>query len=114
MVGNFLLALTACFPIDGDHIVMGDLARAIPALAQSDPNESIGFAPAPGAQRRFSPGELSRIAARKGVTTTSEPVCFERKLQDITHHQILTALRESLPREVELELIDFSHAQVPN
>jgi flagella basal body P-ring formation protein FlgA len=114
MFGNFLLALTACFPVEGDRIVMGDLARVIPAFSQSDPNESIGFAPAPGAQRRFSARELSRLAAGKGVTVTSEPVCFERKLQEITLDSFLIALRESLPREAELELIDFSRARVPN
>ena len=66
---------------------MRDLAAGVPAFASSDPTESIGFAPAPGAQRRFSAGELRRLAARKGVDTAIEPVCFERRLSELTSEQ---------------------------
>jgi flagella basal body P-ring formation protein FlgA len=115
MLGHlFLLAVAACLPVEGDHILIGDLARAIPAFAQVDAAEAVGFSPAPGAQRRFSVGELSRLATRKGVTTDMESVCFERKSKTLTRDAVLAALRESLPEGAQLELIDFIHERVPD
>ena len=107
MLGHLLLAISACLPVEGDRIRIRDLAAAIPAFAGHDEQESIAFAPAPGAQRRFSAGELSRLAARKNISTPIEPVCFERKLAPLTKEQVLTALRLSLPNDAELELIGF-------
>ncbi len=115
MLAHLLLAVGACLPVEGDRIVIADLVAAIPEFAQSDTKESIGFAPAPGSQRRFSAGELNRLAARKGVTAaTIGPVCFERKLEALTKERVMTALRESLPAGAELELIEFGPRQVTN
>src|SRR5258705_11779715 len=115
MLAHLLLAIGACLPVEGDRIVIADLVAAIPEFAQSDAKESIGFAPAPGSQRRFSVGELSRLAARKGVTVAAiESVCFERKLEALTKERVITALRESLPAGAEFELIDFGPAQATN
>jgi flagella basal body P-ring formation protein FlgA len=113
MLGHLLLAIGACLPVEGDHILLSDLAAAIPVFAAFDGAESIGFAPAPGARRRFSALELNRLAAGKGVSAAIEPVCFERKLETLTRERVLAALRESLPDAAGLELLDFSRAQVP-
>jgi flagella basal body P-ring formation protein FlgA len=114
MLAHLLLAIGVCLPVEGDRIVIADLVAAIPEFAQSDAKESIGFAPAPGSQRRYSVGELSRLAARKGVTAAIEPVCFERKLEALTKERVMTALRESLPAGAEFELIEFGPGQVTN
>src|SRR5882724_9046151 len=108
-----LLAAVACLPVEGDRILMRDLAAAATAFARQDPGEALGFTPAPGSQRRFSTGELDRLAARKGMTAEIEPVCFERKLEALTQDQVLAALREALPEKAQLELIEFSHLRVP-
>jgi len=108
-----ILAVSACLPVEGDQILMRDLAAAVTAFAGQDPEEALGFTPAPGSQRRFSAGELDRLAARKGIAAAMEPVCFERKLEALTQAQILAALREALPEKAQVELIDFSHARVP-
>ena len=108
-----ILAVSACLPVDGDQILMRDLAAAVTAFAGQDPEEALGFTPAPGSQRRFSAGELDRLAARKGIAAEMEPVCFERKLEALTQEQILAGLREALPEKAQIELIDFSHARVP-
>jgi len=113
MLGHLLLAISACLPVEGDRIRLHDLAAAIPAFAGGDEEESIAFAPAPGVQRRFSAGELSRLAARRRISTSIEPVCFERRLTSLTREQVLTALRLSLPNDAELELISFSDVLVP-
>jgi flagella basal body P-ring formation protein FlgA len=113
MMLPLLLAIAACLPVEGDRILMGDLASALPAFSGLPADESIGFAPAPGAQRRFSPGELDRLAARKGIAVETEPVCFERKMEVLTEEKILDALRESLPDGAQLRLIEFSQGSVP-
>jgi len=72
----FELALSVCFPVTGERILMRDLAAANTAFAAADAEQIIGFAPAPGAQRRFSAGELSRLAVSNGIVTESVGVCF--------------------------------------
>jgi flagella basal body P-ring formation protein FlgA len=112
---SFALAISACLPVEGDRILMRDLAAAIPAFANADQQESIGFAPAPGAQRRFSVVELSRLAASHGITEQADrllTLCFERKLEALTKEQVLAALRASLPEDAGLEVIDFSRVMV--
>ena len=110
----FGLAISACFPVTGERILMRDLTAAVPAFAIADGEQIIGFAPAPGAQRRFSAGELSRLAASNGVVIEAAGVCFERKLAPLTQEQVLTALRAGLPAGAVLELLEFSHVRVPD
>lgn len=107
------LAVGACLPVEGDRILMRDLAAAIPAFASADGAESVGFAPVPGSQRRFSAGELSRLAARHDIAAGMTPVCFERSLEDLTEERLLAALREALPRDARLEIVDFSRIRIP-
>lgn len=113
MMMALLLTLGACLPVEGDRILARDLAAAIPAFLGLNPEEILGFTPAPGTQRRFSSAELGRLAARHGVTGQIEPVCFERKMEDITKEQVTAALRQSLPANAELELIEFSRVRIP-
>ena len=108
-----LLAVSACLPVEGDQILMRDLATAVVAFAGQDPDEALGFTPAPGTQRRFSAGELDRLATRKGIAAGMESVCFERKLETLTQEQILAGLREALPEKAQIELIEFSQTRVP-
>jgi flagella basal body P-ring formation protein FlgA len=110
----FGLAISACFPVTGDRILMRDLSAAVPAFAGADAEQIIGFAPAPGAQRSFSAGELSRLAASNGVVIEAAGVCFERKLTPLTKEQVLAGLRASLPAGAELELLEFSHVRIPD
>ncbi len=113
MLGHLLLAIGVCLPVQGDRILMRDLASALPAFAGRDDQEPIGLAPAAGAVRRFSAGELIRLAARKGIGAAVEPVCFERKRQPLTKDQVLASLRRSLPQDATLELLGFSDSPVP-
>jgi len=108
-----LLAVQACLPVEGDRITFGDLAAAIPAFLGLNQKEAVGFAPAPGATRRFSPGELDRLAARKGIAMQSEAICFEREMETLTRDRVIAALRESLPEGSEMNLVDFSQARIP-
>src|SRR5437660_514965 len=108
-----LLAAAACLPVEGDRILMKDLSAAVAAFTGLDPDEALGFTPAPGAQRRFSAGELQRLAGRQGITAEIAPVCFERKLEMLTQDQILAALRKALPEKAQIEVVEFSRERVP-
>jgi flagella basal body P-ring formation protein FlgA len=107
------LAIGACWPVDGDRILVRDLAAAIPAFSSADGEQSIGLTPAPGAQRRFSAGDLIRLAALYGISAEPTPVCFARKLEALTKDRLLAALREALPPEAQVEIVDFSRVSVP-
>src|SRR5215510_9790550 len=96
-----ILAAGACLPVDGDRVRMADLAAAIPEFRQFDPQEPVGFAPAPGAQRRFSALHLERLAARKNIAIQAEPLCFEREMETPAAERIIEALRAALPEEAQ-------------
>src|SRR5215468_7405238 len=98
-----LLAVGTCLPVKGDRITLGDLAAAVPAFAGLNAEEAVGFAPAPGAQRRFLAGELDRLAARRGLVIGGGPVCFEREMETLTKDRVIAALRESLPDGSHME-----------
>jgi flagella basal body P-ring formation protein FlgA len=108
-----VLAASACFPVSGERILMRDLALGVPAFAAADAEQVLGFAPGPGVQRRFSAGDVSRLAARNGLEIDASAVCFERKLNPLTREQVMSTLRASLPAGAELELLEFSHVQIP-
>ena len=92
---------------------MRDLAAAAPAFAPLPGDDTVGYAPAPGSQRTFSPAELSRLAARNGLASAGPAVCFVRETERLTRERVLAALREALPPDAGLELIDFSSGAVP-
>ena len=107
------VALGACLPVEGDRILVADLAAAIPAFSGANAGDTIGFTPFPGSQRRFSAGEVSRLAAKYGVAVEPAPVCFEYKLEALTKERILAALRKQLPPETQVEISDFSRVGIP-
>lgn len=107
------LATSVCFPVSGERILMRDLAAALPAFVAADAEQVLGFAPGPGVQRRFSAREVSRIALRNAIEIDASAVCFERKLTPLTREQVMSTLRASLPGGAELELLEFSHVQIP-
>ncbi len=108
-------AAAGCRTVDGDRILVSDLAPAWPALSTLPPAMEIGFAPSPGARRLFSVAELRRLAARHGVESTpAGPLCFERRVAPLAPEEILRALREALGEsQARMELVDYLRAPVP-
>src|SRR5205823_8899408 len=51
--------------------------------------------------------------SRKGIAVAAAPVCFEREMQTLTKDRVIAALRESLPKGSQMELIDFSQVRIP-
>ncbi|MGE5567830.1 MAG: flagellar basal body P-ring formation chaperone FlgA [Rhodospirillales bacterium] len=104
-----------CISVEGDRIRAADVAAAIPAFAALAPEVELGYAPAPGARRMVSPGELARMAARHGIALQAAPgLCIERAMQHLTEEGVLAALRAAVGNpEARIELLDYSRYRVP-
>jgi len=102
-----------CIPVEGEHILAVDLARAVPAFAGLPPELALGFAPAPGGRRTFAAAELVRLAQRYGVAVEpGSEVCFARLAETLTRERVASALQAVLPA-AHIEVIDFSHQPLP-
>ncbi len=104
-----------CITVDGEHIRAADLAAAVPAFASLAPDETLGYAPSPGARRMLGPRELERIAGRHGLTLpAASTLCVERAMERLTQERVLGTLRAAIPNpEARIELLEFSRYPVP-
>jgi flagella basal body P-ring formation protein FlgA len=111
-----LAALAAtCIAVEGDRVRAADLAAAVPAFAALAPDETLGYAPAPGSRRMLSARELGRIAGRYGIALPAAPgVCIERAMERLTEERVLAALRAAAGNpEARIELVEFGRYPVP-
>jgi len=108
------LALAGCLAVDpaADQILLSDLSSIFPAEVVL-PGESVGFAPAPGVERRFEIAELRRIAARFHLPDPEREVCVSRPAAPPDAARILEALRAALPGAT-IEVLDYSRYPVPD
>lgn len=107
-------AAPPCLAVDGDRILIGDLAKAVPSFQALDPTQSAGFAPMPGARRIVLPRELFSIAKARGITLENpKPLCIERAAATLLPSQLQAALRHSLGEGITIEITDFSRYPVP-
>jgi len=108
----------ACVRVSGESILVRDLAPALPALAALPPEETLGYAPTPGARRLVTRAELARLAERHGVKLEPGPgLCVERAAQRLTRERVEAALRAALIQAgqpaAQIELLGFSRYPVP-
>lgn len=75
-----LAVMVACHSLEGDRITGRDLAAANITFVEIDAAADLGPAPLPGLRRVMRAPELTRLAARTGITL-SGPIgeaCFDR------------------------------------
>lgn len=102
-----------CRVVEGDRILMSDLAAAIPEFATASSDVQVSFSPRTGATRIFTPTELQRLARAHGVTLQLPPsVCFVRSSQLLDPEKLLGAMAAALP-QASIELLDYCRATVP-
>lgn len=102
-----------CRVVEGDRILMSDLAAAIPEFAAAASDVQVSFSPKTGATRIFTPTELQRLARANGVTLQLPPsVCFVRSSQLLDPDKLQRAMAAALP-EAAIELLDYCRAAVP-
>ena len=104
-----------CHPVDGERILMRDLAKAEPRFEAADPAQAVGFAPQPGAKRIFWPAELISLSTRSAVSVT-EPfhqVCFERRARLVSEAEIVSAIRAWAPEQSQVVILEQSNPPAP-
>ncbi|HUJ22447.1 MAG TPA: flagellar basal body P-ring formation chaperone FlgA [Bryobacteraceae bacterium] len=110
-----LAAAAACIVVDGDQVRARDLAGVIPAFRVVPGDFSLGYAPAPGAQRGLHGAELTRVLRhyQPGGAELGD-VCVARAMEPLTPERLLAALAAAVanPR-ARIDLVDWSRYPVP-
>jgi len=107
-------AFAACIPLAGDRILGRDLALANPEFSALPATMTIGYAPAPGAQRIFAVAELNRIGRANRLTLTNPAeVCFEIPMRSMTEAETKEAMLRSLPTGTDLTIVELPKTNVP-
>jgi hypothetical protein len=108
-----IAGIPECRIVEGDRIVLRDLAGMVPEFRAADAEASIGYSPVPGATRLVSAAEMARIASAHRVKLPGPiSACFKRKVQALDAEVILRAMKAAIP-EASIELVEFSRSPVP-
>lgn len=107
---------SACVPIDHEHILGRDLARANSAFTALPTDMDLGLAPAVGTARVMPARELQRIADAHAIRAQfSDDVCFSWATRPLSIEAIAHAMEKALlPRRVHVDVLDQSSWPVPD
>ncbi len=122
MIPLALFVLAGCLAVSpgAEHVLAGDLARAIPAFAVAAPDAPVALAPAPGVTRVFRAPELERLALALHLPAAAEgregegdtEVCIARPVAAPDPAKLLAAMRQTLPG-ASIEILDHSRDPQP-
>jgi len=106
---------TKCVPVEGDQILAGELAVAVPAFAAIPPQTPIALAPAPAVRRVFRSFEIESLAKRYSVPLgVASDICFERPTEALDRSSVLEAMRLALTiPDANIEIVEISQFPVP-
>jgi hypothetical protein len=116
MIPLALLAAVACVPVDGDKILMADLAKVRAEFSTAPGTEPIGLAPAPRVRRTFYWHELARFGKAYGIEVPAGAVaCFEGASEMLTEARVLEALGRA-PHDplATVTVLEFSRYPLPH
>ena len=104
-----------CIQVDSLRVTAADIAVSVPAFEALPPATMLGYAPTPGLSRWWRSTELSSLAARNGLAAGSLPdFCVQRPTRTLTLEEVEAALREALPADAKLEIVEICHSHMPN
>lgn len=108
-------AVHACHAVEGDQVLMSDLALADARFAAAPGGQAAGFAPQPGGKRIFWPGELIHLAQRNGIATDEpfQQICFELRTHVIALEDVAAAVRAWAPEPSRIEVLEQSRFPAP-
>jgi flagella basal body P-ring formation protein FlgA len=111
----FSTQLAVCLPVSGSAIVAADLAQAAPAFNAVPADTRIGYAPAPGATRRFKLADLEREARRLDIELgEASEVCFQWPLSVPSEGRFREAMEQALDLpEARIEIEETSQYPAP-
>jgi len=115
MIALAILAAASCVQVDGDKILMADLAKAIPEFSAAPGTEPIGLAPAPRVRRTFYWRELDRLGKAQGIQVPAgAAACFEGASEVLTEERVREAL-ERAPHnpQATFTVLEFSRYPLP-
>jgi flagella basal body P-ring formation protein FlgA len=108
------VALAACLPVTGNRILGRDLAGADPQFSALPATLAVGFIPAPGTTRVYATLELQRLARANGIPVAAfGSICFELPMLRLTGEDATASMRQSLPPEAVLKIVELSNFDVP-
>lgn len=115
MIPLALLAALSCIAVDGDKILMADLAKAMPEFAAAPGTEPIGLAPAPRVRRTFYWHELDRLGKAHGIQVPAgAAACFEGASEILTEERVREALaRAPHDPQATFTVLEFSRFPLP-
>ena len=104
-----------CQAVSGDRILGEDLIRALPVFNGMPRDAVIGYSPAAGTRRDFSPSEIARIGARYHVKVPAgTQTCFEWQMRPLTEQDVSAAIRDSLHApQARVDIVAMSKSAVP-
>src|SRR5438105_2129876 len=92
-----MAAQSACVPVEGDHILAGEMVSLIPEFRELPGEEVVALAPLPPARRLMNSGELVRVARKFGLTLAAPvDVCFEYPTEVLTRERVIDQLKRSV------------------
>lgn len=111
----FLAMQSACVEVSGDRILAGDLATVAPVFRAMDPGTPLGFSPVAGAARWLTKREILRAVGTAGREAADVPerVCVIRKARVLSVHELLAAMRQTLPDDAAIEVVHSPDVPVP-
>ena len=116
------LVRASCLPVAGDHILGRDLASSDTRFSGLPALLPLAYTPVPGTTRVFTAAELQRIAHDNGIALGFAPgtnaaqfteVCFEVPLRVPADADFIDPIRQSLPHEASVRLLDMGRAAIP-
>jgi flagella basal body P-ring formation protein FlgA len=108
------MAFAGCIPITGNRILGRDLAGADPRFSALPATLTVGYAPAPGTKRVFTPLELQRLAKANRIPAADyNDICFELPMRRLTEEDATAAMRRSLPAEAVLKIVELESLDIP-
>ncbi|MGE5645490.1 MAG: flagella basal body P-ring formation protein FlgA [Acidobacteriota bacterium] len=109
-----VLLASACVAVEGERILVGDLAGAVPEFSSAPAAEEIGLSPAPGVRRILGRAEIERLGKRFGVAVPpGAGACFERAGAPLEEDRVKTALARALEGAGAWTLVDFCRYRAP-
>jgi len=113
MLASF--ALVGCLAISSGatHVVVADLAPAIPEFASLPADTPLALAPVPGVVRTFRVPDLRSIFTKFAIAAEPKSeICVTRPVAVLTPERLLASMQKLFP-EARIEIADFSRQPAP-
>jgi len=110
-----IAAAPACNQVEGERILLSDLAKGDARFAAAAAQIPAGLAPLPGVKRIFYPPELARLAHENGISTEAPfaRLCFERHIRIRGAEEVAAAIQKWAPEGAGIEVLDQSRFAAP-